>query len=77
MDQEQANNQRFFFKGILVDPRVRTSNAHIPIVRVPRAGERPDYPSHPSSTARCAAKSGEGTSGTFHHHRLEAPAKPL
>jgi hypothetical protein len=28
----------FFFKGSLVDPRVRASNEHIPIVRVPRAG---------------------------------------
>ena len=32
------------FKRGLVDPRVRASNEHIPIVRVPRAGGRPGYP---------------------------------
>jgi len=31
---------RFFVKGNLVDPRLRASNEHIPIVRVPRAGGR-------------------------------------
>ena len=41
----------FIFKGGLVDPRLRASNEHIPIVRVPRAGGRPGYPSHPSETA--------------------------
>jgi hypothetical protein len=46
---------RFFFKGSLVDPRVRASNEHIPIVRVPRAGGRLGYPSHPSEAARCAS----------------------
>ena len=30
---------RFFFKGSLVDPGVRASNEHIPIVRVSRAQE--------------------------------------
>ena len=35
------------FKGGLVDPRLRASNEHIPIVRVPRAGGRPGCPSHP------------------------------
>ena len=44
-----------FFKGSLGDPRVRASNEHIPIVRVPRAGGRPGYPSHPSETARCTS----------------------
>jgi hypothetical protein len=33
-------------KGSLVDPRLRASNEHILIVRVPRAGGRPDCPSH-------------------------------
>ena len=37
---------RFVFKGSLVDPRLRASNEHIPIVRVPRAGGRLGYPSH-------------------------------
>ena len=31
-------------QGSLVDPRLRASNEHIPIVRVPRAGGRPGYP---------------------------------
>jgi hypothetical protein len=34
----------FIFKGSLVDSRLRASNEHILIVRVPRAGERPGYP---------------------------------
>jgi len=46
----------FIFKGSLIDPRLRASNEHILIVRVPRAGGRPDYPSHPSQAARCASK---------------------
>jgi hypothetical protein len=33
----------FIFKGSLVDPRLRASNEHILIVRVPRAGGRPGY----------------------------------
>ena len=45
----------FSFKGSLVDPRVRASNEHIPIVRVPRAGGRPGYPSPLSEAARCAS----------------------
>ncbi len=48
----------FIFKGGLVDPRLRASNEHIPIVRVPRAGGRPGYPSHPSETARCTSTGG-------------------
>ena len=43
------------FKGSLVDPRLRASNEHILIVRVPRAGGRPGYPSNPSEAARCAS----------------------
>jgi len=31
----------FIFKGGLVDPRMRASNEHILIGRVPRAGGRP------------------------------------
>ena len=42
-------------KGSLVDPRLRASNEHIPIVRVPRAGGRLGCPSHPSETSRCAS----------------------
>jgi hypothetical protein len=42
-------------KGSLVDPRLRASNEHILIVRVPRAGGRLGCPSHPSETARCAS----------------------
>jgi len=34
----------FIFKGSLVDPRLRASNEHILIVRVPRAGRRPGCP---------------------------------
>ena len=45
----------FIFKGSLVDPRVRASNEHILIVRVPRAGGRPGCPSHPSEAARCVS----------------------
>jgi len=46
----------FIFRGSLVDPQLRASNEHILIVRVPRAGGRPGYPSHPSEAARCASK---------------------
>jgi hypothetical protein len=38
----------YIFKDSLVDPRVRASNEHILIVRVPRAGGRPGCPSLPS-----------------------------
>ncbi|MGH7182953.1 MAG: hypothetical protein ACREJN_13370 [Nitrospiraceae bacterium] len=31
-------------EGGLVDPQLRASDEHIPIVRVPRAGGRPGYP---------------------------------
>jgi hypothetical protein len=34
----------FMFQGGLVDPRLRASDEHIPIVRVPRAGGQPVYP---------------------------------
>ena len=34
-------------QGGLVDPRLRASNEHIPIVRVPRAGGRPGHPAPP------------------------------
>ena len=44
-----------YFKGSLVDPRLRASNEHILIVRVPRAGGRPGCPSHPSQAARSAS----------------------
>jgi hypothetical protein len=44
------------FKGGLVDPRMRASNEHILIVRVPRAGGRPGCPSHPSQGARSGSK---------------------
>ncbi|MEP6889864.1 MAG: hypothetical protein ABI955_04110, partial [Nitrospirota bacterium] len=37
------------FKGSLVDPRLRASNEHILIVRVPRAGGRPGCPVSPFS----------------------------
>src|SRR5262245_60454912 len=39
-------------EGGLVDPRLRASNEHIPIVRVPRAGGRPGYPPPPARAAR-------------------------
>jgi hypothetical protein len=45
----------FTFKGSLVHPRLRASNEHIPIMRVPRAGGRPGCPPHPSVAARCAS----------------------
>jgi hypothetical protein len=38
----------FVFKGSLADPRLRASNEHFLIVRVPRAGGRSGYASHPS-----------------------------
>jgi hypothetical protein len=44
----------FSFKGSLVDPRMRASNEHIPIVRVPRAGGRPGYPFSNSDTVHLA-----------------------
>jgi hypothetical protein len=43
------------FEGSLVVPRLRASNEHILIVRVPRAEGRPGCPSHPSEAARCAS----------------------
>jgi hypothetical protein len=45
----------YLFKGSLVAPRLRASNEHILIVRVPRAGGRSGCPAHPSETARCAS----------------------
>ena len=42
----------YIFKGSLVDPRLRASNEHIPIVRVPRAGGRLGCPSYLSQGAR-------------------------
>ena len=42
----------YIFKGSLVDPRLRASNEHIPIVRVPRAGGRLGCLSYPSQGAR-------------------------
>ena len=45
----------FILKGSLVDPRLRASNKHVPIVRVPRAGGRLGCHSHPSEAARCAS----------------------
>ena len=44
----------FTFKGSLVDSRLRASNEHIPIVRVPRAGGRPGYPA-PFSASCCSS----------------------
>ncbi len=41
---QRASQSRFSFEGSLVDPRLRASNEHIPIVRVPRAGRRPGSP---------------------------------
>jgi hypothetical protein len=41
--------------GSLVDPRLRASNEHILIMRVPRTGARPGYSSHPYEAARCAS----------------------
>ena len=46
---------QFIFKGSLVDPRMRASNEHILIVRVPRAGGRLGCPSHLSEPTRCAS----------------------
>jgi len=53
-----SHRSELYFKGSLADPLVRASNEHIPIVRVPRAGGRPGYPSHPSKLARCPFKDG-------------------
>ena len=41
---QRAPQSHFSFEGSLVDPRLRASNEHIPIVRVPRAGGRPGSP---------------------------------
>ena len=50
------NSSFLIQKGSLVDPRMRASNEHIPIVRVPRAGGRPGYPTslfqHPDRLTR-------------------------
>ncbi|MGH7180381.1 MAG: cation-transporting P-type ATPase [Nitrospiraceae bacterium] len=43
-------------KGGVVDPRLRASNEHIPIVRVPRAGGRLGYPSPPSEAVHVTSK---------------------
>jgi hypothetical protein len=43
-------NSQSIFQGSLVDPRLRASNEHILIVRVPRAGGRPGYPITPTSS---------------------------
>jgi hypothetical protein len=53
-----SQSSHLTFKGSLVDPRLRASNEHIPIVRVPRAGGRPGCPSHPSEAARSASTKG-------------------
>src|ERR1051326_556224 len=53
-----SQSSHLTFKGSLVDPRLRASNEHIPIVRVPRAGERPGCPSHPSESACSASTKG-------------------
>ena len=45
----------FIFKGSLIAPRLRASNERPLSVRVPRAGGRSGYPSHPSEAARCAS----------------------
>lgn len=87
MDQEQANNQRFFLKDNLVDPQVRRNF----LTRPPTGSyfsptlssdcfaidfsERVIIPSEELRIAR--AKRVEGTSATFHRLRLEAPAEPL
>ena len=63
------------FKGSLVDPRLRASNEHIPIVRVPRAGGRLDYPSHPSETARCTSTGGQ--QATTSHPFSIPPLQPF
>jgi len=59
------------FKGSLVDPRLRASNEHIPIVRIPRAGGRLGYPSHPFEAARCASTEDHQASSPslFREHR--------
>ncbi len=48
-------NSPLLFKGSLVNPRLHVSNEHVPIVRVPRAGERPGCPFYLSEAVRCAS----------------------
>jgi len=64
-------NPQFDFKGSLVDPPLRASNEHIPIVRVPRARGRSGYPSHPSKLARCPFRGGADGSSTARVQRGE------
>ena len=51
----------FTFKGSLVDPRLRASNEHILIVRVPRAGGQPGLPI-PSFGGRALREHGDRSS---------------
>ena len=48
-------NSPYMLKGSLVDPRLRASNEHVSIVRVPRAGGRLGCHSHSSEAVRCAS----------------------
>jgi hypothetical protein len=80
VDQEQANNQRFFLKGSLVDPQVRAT--FLPALpsdcfAIDFPG-RAIIPSEGSLQPRVArAKSVKGTSATFHRVRSETPLRPL
>ena len=65
-------NPQFDFKGSLVDPPLRASNEHIPIVRVPRARGRSGYPSHPSKLARCPFRGGADGSSIARVQRGES-----
>jgi hypothetical protein len=67
----------FLLKGSLVDSLVRSSNEHIPIVRVPRAGGRPGCPSHPFEAARCASTEDHQEDDQAGHSRLAVSSVPL
>ena len=88
MDQEQANNQRFFLRSSLILECAQLSHPpthwQIFLPALPSDCFAIDFPGRaiiPSegspATARCAAKRVKGTSGTFHRVHLETPIRPL
>jgi len=59
-DSARSLNSPLLFKGSLVDPRLRASNEHIPIVRVPGAQDQRGCPSNSFHRAPLLPHSLEG-----------------